>query len=307
MSDLVLLWMLACVLLIGFALWGLSRVRTVRDNHVAVVEHKIDASLRFVTSRTYWLWLFEQEIGQLDTSSQEGESRLTASTYSGVNVTLPVKYRYQLDPKQMEKKDLIALLQKQKELAYSNADQRQFSRILTEVLQGVVSELKPAHPTPGTTDIQELLSPFKGASEATFRQQFAQRARSTLRKNGILIKNAVVIDEPILSDEIMTAHHEKLGAHFASESQKNSIERLRKAVPDLPTDRFIQLVQDLYNPPQKVVYLAAPLHRATPNLAQTDPPARLHTTSQNKPPPPDLGVPPTFELPLTDTIMETLK
>ncbi|MBU6351023.1 MAG: hypothetical protein KGS73_12845 [Chloroflexi bacterium] len=299
MSDLVLLWMLACVLLIGFALWGLSRVRTVRDNHVAVVEHKIDASLRFVTSRTYWLSLFEQEIGQLDTSSKEGELRLTEFTYSGINVTLPVKYRYQLDPKQMDRKDLIAILQKYKESAISSADQRQFSRILEAVLQEVVSELKPAHPNfpPETTDIQELLSPFKGASEAKFRRRFAQLAQSALQKEGVLIKNAITLDEPILPEEITAAHQDRISAHFASESQKNSIERLRQAVPDLPTEHFVQLVQDVHNPPQKVVYRAAPPQRANPHLAQTDPPA------------PDLPTeaPYTFDLPLTDAIMVTLK
>lgn len=301
--------MLACVLLIGFALWGLSRVRTVRDNHVAVVEHTIDASLRFVTSRTYWLSLFEQEIGQLDTSSKEGELRLTAFTYSGVNVTLPVKYRYQLDPKQMDRKDLIAILQKYKESAISSADQRQFSRILEAVLQEVVSELKPAHPTPETTDIQELLSPFKGASEAKFRRRFAQLAQSALQKEGVLIKNAITLDEPILPEEITAAHQDRICAHFASESQKNSIERLRQAVPDLPTERFVQLVQDVHNPPEKIVYLAAPLHRATPNLTQTDPPASLHTAPQNTVTDPDLPAetPPTFDLPLTDAIMVTLK
>jgi hypothetical protein len=306
----LLLWSLACVLLIGFALWGLSRMRTVRDNHVAVIEYEIDSSLRFVASRIYWLSLFEQEIGQLDISPKEGELRLTAFTYSGINVIIPVKYRYQLDPRRMKREDLIAILQKHKESAFSNADPRQFSRILKDVTQKVVGELKPAHsrPRPETTNIHELLSPFKGASEAQFRLRFAQHAKLAFPKEGILI-NAITLDEPILPEEIAAAHQDRISAHFVSESQKNSIERLRQAVPDLPTDRFVQLVQDVHNPPEKVVYLPGRPHQADLNLTQTDPPASPQPPAPNTAPDPDLPAeaPYTFDLPLTDTIMATLK
>lgn len=248
MSATEVLTLLALVLLVVLiGLLAFSRIRTVRQGHIAVVQ-SFDRFSRLVTPGLYILWPWEEQLAEIWVAQRVvNELKIPGIfTKGGLLISVMLSYEMELDVEQMSIDQIYYDEQ-------SREDQQ--VRIFKQILQDVVADAPSLPPPddPTRPDVLRLLNPLVGPPAKPVLAQLAQQATGELARRGFVITpDSLVLSRLSLPEPIVDALLEWRRSDFTSAARHEFIKRVREAGGTMSDTALVQLLNAIQENPGNI-------------------------------------------------------